>query len=42
MKKIAVEVPFEVRPLSKDEGGGTGISFPDLPGCWSDGAEKFC
>ena len=38
MKKIAVEYPFEVRPLSKDEGGGYSISFPDLPGCWSDGA----
>lgn len=38
MKKIDVEYPFEVRPLSKDEGGGYGISFPDLPGCWSDGA----
>jgi antitoxin HicB len=24
--------------LSKDEGGGFAISFPDLPGCWSDGA----
>lgn len=38
MKKISVEYPFEVRPLSKDEGGGYSISFPDLPGCWSDGA----
>ena len=38
MKKIAVEYPFEVRPLTKDEGGGYSISFPDLPGCWSDGA----
>jgi antitoxin HicB len=38
MKKIDVEYPFEVRPLSKDEGGGYSISFPDLPGCLSDGA----
>ncbi|MGH8676521.1 MAG: type II toxin-antitoxin system HicB family antitoxin [Burkholderiales bacterium] len=38
MNKITVEYPFEVRPLSKDEGGGYSISFPDLPGCWSDGA----
>ena len=38
MKKVSVEYPFEVRPLSKDEGGGYSISFPDLPGCWSDGA----
>ncbi len=38
MKKATVEYPFEVRPMSKDEGGGFAISFPDLPGCWSDGA----
>lgn len=28
---------FEVRPLSSDEGGGYLVSFPDLPGCMSDG-----
>ena len=28
---------FEIRPLSADEGGGYLISFPDLPGCMSDG-----
>lgn len=38
MKKPAVEYPFEIRPLSKDEGGGYAITFPDLPGCRSDGA----
>jgi antitoxin HicB len=38
MKKFSISYPFEVRPLSKDEGGGYSISFPDLPGCWSDGA----
>jgi antitoxin HicB len=38
MKQRPVEYPFEVRPLSKDEGGGFSISFPDLPGCGSDGA----
>lgn len=38
MKKSSISYPFEIRPLSKDEGGGYGISFPDLPGCWSDGA----
>jgi antitoxin HicB len=38
MKIVDVEYPFEVRPLSKEEGGGYGVSFPDLPGCWSDGA----
>ena len=38
MKKSSVEYPFEVRPLSKEEGGEYSIYFPDLPGCWSDGA----
>lgn len=38
MKNSKVEYPFEVRPLSKEEGGGYSIYFPDLPGCWSDGA----
>ncbi len=38
MKKTAIEYPFEIRPLSKDDGGGYSISFPDLPGCWSDGS----
>ena len=38
MKNSNVEYPFEVRPLSKEEGGGYSIYFPDLPGCWSDGA----
>jgi antitoxin HicB len=31
------EYPFELRPLTSDEGGGWLISFPDLPGCMSDG-----
>ncbi|MBK1630566.1 toxin-antitoxin system HicB family antitoxin [Thiohalocapsa halophila] len=30
--------PFEMRPLSEEEGGGWLIAFPDLPGCLSDGA----
>ncbi len=38
MKKRPIAYPFEVRPLSNDEGGGFSISFPDLPGCLSDGA----
>lgn len=38
MKKFSIEYPFEIRPLSKDEGGGYSIAFPDLPGCRSDGA----
>jgi antitoxin HicB len=28
---------FTVRPLSKDEGGGYLVEFPDIPGCMSDG-----
>ena len=32
-----LEYPFEIRPLSEEEGGGYLISFPDLPGCVSDG-----
>ena len=28
---------FTVRPLSKDEGGGYQVEYPDLPGCMSDG-----
>ena len=28
---------FTVRPLSKEEGGGYLVEFPDLPGCMSDG-----
>jgi len=38
MKRPDVEYPFEIRPLSKDEGGGYAITYPDLPGCRSDGA----
>lgn len=29
--------PFEIRKLTEDEGGGYLITFPDLPGCISDG-----
>ena len=29
--------PFNVEPLSQEEGGGYAITFPDLPGCMSDG-----
>ncbi len=36
MAKIP-EYPFEVRPLSADEGGGFMISFPDFADCVSDG-----
>lgn len=31
------DYPFELRPLDKEEGGGWLITFPDLPGCMSDG-----
>jgi antitoxin HicB len=31
------EYPFEIRPLAEEEGGGWLISYPDLPGCMSDG-----
>jgi antitoxin HicB len=37
MKTSRIDYPFEIRPLSKDEGGGYFITFPDLPGCYSDG-----
>ncbi len=41
MKKIEKEkifdYPFTIRPLSKEEGSGYLIEFPDLPGCMSDG-----
>ena len=36
MSKIA-DYPFEVRPLSADEGGGYLISFPYFAECISDG-----
>jgi antitoxin HicB len=32
-----IKYPFEMRPLTEDEGGGWLITFPDLPGCMSDG-----
>lgn len=31
------DYPFEIRPLSTDDGGGFLITFPDLPGCMADG-----
>ena len=36
MSKLS-EYPFEVRPLSKEEGGGFLISFSDFAECISDG-----
>jgi len=32
-----VDYPFEVRPLSEEEGGGFLISYPDFSDCISDG-----
>lgn len=37
MKKKPIEYPFEIHPISDEEGGGYSIVFPDLPGCRSDG-----
>lgn len=31
------DYPFTIRHLTKEEGGGYLIEFPDLPGCLSDG-----
>ena len=36
MSKLT-DYPFEVRPLSSEEGGGYLISFPDFAECLSDG-----
>jgi antitoxin HicB len=35
MPKFA-DYPFQITPLSEDDGGGYLITFPDLPGCMSD------
>jgi antitoxin HicB len=37
MSKLA-DYPFEIRPLTPDEGGGFLISYPDFSDCISDGA----
>ncbi|MEO5331660.1 MAG: type II toxin-antitoxin system HicB family antitoxin [Magnetococcus sp. YQC-5] len=31
------DYPFEVRPMTQEEGGGYLISFPDFNVCFSDG-----
>ena len=36
MTKLA-DYPFEIRPLSSEDGGGFLISFPDFAECISDG-----
>lgn len=45
IKRVSPPHPFEayahvVSPLTADEGGGFLITFPDLPGCMSDGATE--
>lgn len=32
-----LKYPVTIRPLSKEEGGGYLVEFPDLPGCMADG-----
>ena len=36
-KEKTPDYPFTIRHLSKEDGGGYLIEFPDLPGCMSDG-----
>src|SRR5258707_10390988 len=36
-KQLLGQYPFQIRPLTVDEGGGYLIEFPDVPGCMSDG-----
>ena len=31
------DFPFEIHPLSQEDGGGWLVTFPDLPGCTADG-----
>jgi antitoxin HicB len=37
-KRNLDQYQFTVRPLSKEEGGGYLVEYPDIPGCMSDGA----
>src|SRR5205823_2976841 len=37
LKKILDQYPFQIRPLSTEEGGGYLIEYPDIPGCMADG-----
>jgi antitoxin HicB len=36
---MSKEMPYAaiIRPLSKEEGGGYFVEFPDVPGCFGDG-----
>ena len=37
MNRNLDQYQFTVRPLSKEEGGGYLVEYPDIPGCMSDG-----
>jgi antitoxin HicB len=37
MRRKLDQYQFTVRPLSKEEGGGFLVEYPDIPGCMSDG-----
>ena len=37
MRRKLENYQFTVRPLSKEEGGGYLVEYPDIPGCMSDG-----
>lgn len=32
-----LDYPFEMRPLTEEEGGGWLVTYPDFPGCIGDG-----
>lgn len=34
---MTLEYPFQLQQLTEAEGGGWLVTFPDLPGCMSDG-----
>ncbi len=36
-RKLLEQYPFQIRPLTEEEGGGYLIEYPDIPGCMSDG-----
>jgi antitoxin HicB len=36
-KRIADNYRITIRPLSKEEGGGYLVEYPEIPGCMSDG-----
>lgn len=35
--RIGDEYRITIRPLSKEEGGGYLVQYPEIPGCMSDG-----